>query len=250
MLEFYSSFARGEPFPGIVDDGSVFTVWFLYFWLPRHLLESTTPEERERNAPGLDTSRLPERPLALTWLDEVASGRLRVEGIGSFELELARAIAAAPASFYAVEDVQPGRMLGLRCVMTNRRVRVTDPETSAQVVPGEILFTRVVTVQHVHVLMSCGLWILSPDDAAQLRRLRDELAGRGCSLSEERLLECADRLRETFFDLFRGAPVPNATEGEEIDPSASDFDADRSSSAAGGTLQWVTIDLRDLEPGA
>jgi hypothetical protein len=250
MLEFFSSFSRGEPFPGIADDGSAFTAWFLYSWLPRDLLERTTPEERERNTPGLDPSRLPERPLALTWLDEVVNGRVRVEGIGSFEVGLVRAIAAEPASFYSVEEVQPGRALGLRCVMTKRRVWVTDRQASEQVVPDEILFTRVVTVEDVQVLVGCGLWIFSAEGMAKLQQLRDELAGRGRFLSQERLLECAYTLREAFFDLLRRASAPKAMEGEELGPTGLGSDADRSSGTAGGTLRWVTVDLRNFEPSA
>jgi len=234
--------------PELADDGSAFLSWFLYDRWPDELIERTRPEEREKPTSGLDRRRLPERPPALEWLDEVERGRIQAECIGSFERELIRTAVEQPFGLYTVEKLEAGRAIELHCLMTDRRVRVMEHTSSRTVKPSGIVFARVVAVEDVHTLLGCAKWQLPPDCATDLVKLRHQIAGPGGFLSEEELFEYRHDLRSAFVDLARDVLSPPSwtmanVDDEEIAPASLHFRLTCSPDEAFEKLRSLDFDL-------
>ncbi|MCL5882596.1 MAG: SEC-C metal-binding domain-containing protein [Actinobacteria bacterium] len=116
---------------------SSFVPWFLFRWEP----DNADREEGER---------YPDGPAALLFLKE------HPEQAEPFQRRFIEAICSEPYSFFMVTGVEPGRHLMLKDLLLGRVLCVLERTSSQTLAKGQILFTRVVTLDGVSIMVGCA----------------------------------------------------------------------------------------------
>lgn len=194
-----------DPFLAKPDQNQLFMPYFLYSWTP------DTAETRTHTEAPEDT------PIAADYLAK-RSGYLT-----DLERRFLRANLDAPFSFHDVVDVEPGEWFVLRDILIGSEVKVIERTASRPARKGDIIFGKVVQVDHVAMLCGTGWIMIPPAHKQPILELRKVLREAPCRLEAPidaaTLRDYDIEIREPFLDLQRALLAPprlQNTDGEAL----------------------------------
>jgi hypothetical protein len=171
----------------------LFMPFFLYNWTP-----------------DVESQVLPTAPEDTT----IAADYLKKRGRNFTELErrFLSASVNTPFSFHDVLEVEPGQSFLLKDIFLGTEAKVIERRGSQSAQVGDIVFGKVIQVDHVGMLCGTG-WIMIPPAQKQSildlrKRIRNAPARKGIPLGAETLQACDIELRELFLDLERALSAP------------------------------------------
>jgi hypothetical protein len=177
------------------------------------LVFSFVPDTAERELP----EGWPSEPMALHALAKGA------EAIPAFHREFIVQACRSPASFFRVAATSPGRSIDIEDIMTGRRFRVLEQAASRTVRPGDVTFTRVLTLAGGSILLGPSPWIIPPSWRIQLIELRERWRPRRL-LTRNELEDYAIELREAYHEIVDALHHPQLprltnTDGDPLEPT-------------------------------
>jgi len=173
-----------EPFTPDTPHLPIFMPWFFYDWRPEPLINSTVKHE------ALDG-----RTVARAYLDK--KGR-------QLDPLLARYIeqcCVAPFSFYDVRSVRPGDGFVLRDIFTGEDIDVTEHAASRQAQAGDILFAKVVRIDHIAMLEACAPVMFPPIEKGAILDLRKHIRYRRRPVTSELLKDYAGEMLDVYLSI-------------------------------------------------
>jgi len=206
-----------------------------------------------------ESERYPEGPIALLYLEEHA------DEANLFQRRLIEEMCSQPCSFFMVLDAEPGRNLLLRDIFMEREISVLERTSSKTLVKGQILYTRVVTLDGVSIMVGCAPVAIPADYVNRLFEFReslkkkldvidwgkhgitgDERESLMASILSEVLQDHDLELRELYYRsrqrvLDNPLPQVRNTDGEEMQPVELYYELDCSPRNAFDALQSLAI---------
>ncbi len=168
---------------------SSFPIWLLYDWDPDPYEES-----RDRELPEIPVARhlLENKPMRLD----------------SYQVKFITEACDRPFSFFQVTGTVPGQNLMLRDLLLNREVTVHERQSSSTLRKGNILFTKVITLEGDSVMLGCAPIMIPGRFFDRILSFR-ELVARHMEIDGAALREYDIELRQIYFELRK----------ENLDPS-------------------------------
>lgn len=145
---------------------SAFPPWLLFNWDPDPQAEGREEE-------------LPEIPVALHYLQH------RLESLDSYQQRFITEACGQPYSFFQVTDTDPGKQLMLRDILLQREVTVNERQSSSTLQKGNILFSRVITMDGDSVMLGCAPVMIPGRFVDQIIGFREDVA-KHWTISRER----------------------------------------------------------------
>jgi len=204
MEDFFEE-SEWEPDDELLDHfASMFWSWFFFNW---SIFEDDSEE-------GLYSCRLP----AETALAEVYI-RKNKTALDDLQLKCCSAALHTPFSFQEVLDVQPGRGLVIRDILTGREDEVTDYQASQDLNQGDILFSKLVRILGYSLIIGVSPIKIPQGLKPAIIQLRSELRDMLHKVDEEELHELAPMVRGFYFDIYSRLmhdPKLQNTDGEAL----------------------------------
>ena len=207
LAEAWDEFTLREDVP--FDAGSphmqVFMPWFFHDWLPKE--EAT---RIRKSAPRGET---------------VVGAWLKREGarIDPLERRYLEACLAAPFSFHEILACRPGSGFRLRCILTGEEREVAERSGSRAAKQGDIMFAKVVPIDHLALIDGCAPAPIPSIDRAPIIALRRKLQDAGVALTPAALREHVLDLFETYHPLIERVLNPRLPELQNTDGDALSF---------------------------
>ena len=188
---------------------------------------------------------------------EVSIARLyleeHAENLDPFQRRYIQEIISRPYSFFQVVDVSAGKTLTLRDLFLNQSHVVIEKQASRPEIKGEILFTRVISLDGVSVMTGCMAFPIPSLYHASFIDFRKELAEiEDGPLTPEFLMDYEFELRERFFEIFghvQNPPLPELqnTDGDPLAPVKLKYHLNCSPSEAFDCLKSLSEGIDDAE---
>jgi hypothetical protein len=160
---------------------SFFVPWFVY-----EFVDDPADPDRVLHAPT--------EALASLYL------RRHADRLSGTERAFLEAAATSPLCFYAVTHAQAGRELALRDILSGADLVVREQNASRTVQPGDLLFTRILTVQGTSIMSGAAPLAIPPEWHLSILDVRDRLAGGpGRTLTRDAVRDFDLELRELYF---------------------------------------------------
>ncbi|RMG33867.1 MAG: hypothetical protein D6720_10580 [Gammaproteobacteria bacterium] len=196
----------GEPEQAPPEFETIFLPWFLFNWVPDDIFV----DDRERD--------YPESPIARHYLQK------HPEQFSAYERRFIEEACAQPYSFFVVEGVEPGHSMRLRDLFLDRRVTVAERQASQSLRRGQILFTRVITVDGLTVMFGGAPFVFPPRYGMDLLEVREVMEEDYGPLDIDRLRGLDWILRDLFHEFREESqepklPVLHNTDGERLQPT-------------------------------
>ncbi len=251
-----------------------FLPWFLYCWTPGGVLGSAQrgereqpPEEETRRLPGKESDsppgkksgHFPEMPVAMSFIEE------HPERVEPFQRRFIEEICSQPYSFFMVTGAEAGSHLFLKDLLRQLDICVLERTSSQTLVKGQILYTRVLTMDGVSIMAGCAPVPIPAaffNDLLDFREsLSEKLAGVDWQkfglgqeevdsitreLLSELFLDREPQLREMYFnlrdELFNSSfPQLRNTDGDEMQPVNLHYTLGCSAREAFGALKSLSL---------
>lgn len=166
--------------------------------------------------------------------------------LDSYERNYIEEVSSQPYTFYMVKATVPGREVALRDIMRRRDVTVRERQASATLRPGQIVFTKVVSLGGEAVMLGCAPYALPNRHFDDVVALRERIA-KHHELNAATLREFDFELRELYLDLREAVlnaapPEVQNTDGEPLQLTRLDFDLDCSPQDAFTALLPLTLE--------
>ncbi len=140
--------------------------------------------------------------------------------LDDLQVRLIEAAVEKPFSFLEVKACEPGRGFTLRDMFTGIENRVLEKTGSEMVQVGDLLLGRVVTVDHVSILMGCSSISIRPLWKPAIIELRMQIKKVFFPISDEIVEDHDEEIRDLYLYFFQAAmqapPMVN-TDGDEIE---------------------------------
>ena len=178
---------------------TVFMPWFFYEWLPVPGDTAVRPDALDGRTIGqtyLDKNRRHLDPLLVRYIEQCC---------------------ANPFSFYDVLSVYPGSGITLRDIFTGEEITVTEKSASNQMKEGDILFSKVVKVDHVALLESCAPYMFPPMEKGIILELRNRIEGDKRPLTPQLLREYGYDMLDIYHDIVERLLNPRMPELQNTD---------------------------------
>ena len=170
-----------EDMPAEPEFDAMFPAWFTLGFVP-------DPECPER------TPDWPLEPLGLHWLASLGG---EVEAMDrAFVLQACR----SPFSVFAVEQATPGQSVDVKDILTERSFHTGELTASRSLRIGDILFSRVVTVDEVSLLFGTAPYAAPPAFHLEILDWRDHRF-RKRKPTRAVIAEFEDEVRSLYFDI-------------------------------------------------
>jgi len=190
---------------------AAFIPWFVYNW-ENDLDEETFPEDSFEF-----------KTIAEWYLDNQGNR------IDRLERQLIEAANRKPFSFYEVMKNNPGKGFRLRDILTRREIEVMEKSASKCAKEGDILFTRVITVDHVSVMIGCGSVVIPPGHKPSIIELRqsmqeDQIEIRHWTqkdpseIDDDNLIYYDPEIRQLYFEILNKLHSPPEMPTAELKP--------------------------------
>ena len=235
LAEAWDEFTLWEdvPFDAHSPHMQLFMPWFFHDWLPE---EDTT---RVRNsAPRGET-------VVGAWLKRKGAQ------LDPLERRYLEACLAAPFSFHEILACRPGSGFRLRCILTGAEREVAERSGSRSAKKGDIMFAKVVPIDHLALIDGCAPVPIPPIDRAPIIALRRSFQDAGIELTPLALREYVLDLFETYHAIVDRLLNPRLPELQNTDGEALSFhrilyDID-SPQAAFDALKGLALDATEEE---
>ncbi len=155
MAEAWDDFVLGEELPEEASAllySNLFLPWFLVTWVPL---------EEDFSLQG--------KPIALKYLEA------KPHKLSSYQQQFIQAICQTPYSFYVVLEVVPEKSLLLKDILLGTDYRVKEKNATFSVKSGNIMFTRVLTLEDQSICIGTSPYIIDAQYYPGLLDLRDGL---------------------------------------------------------------------------
>jgi hypothetical protein len=139
----------------------------------------------------------PDWPLQTIGLEWLASRPANVSDLDRVYVETA---CRSPLSVFAVEQAMPGRSLDIKDVLTGARFHVLEQGASQTMRPGQLLFTRVVTVEGTSVMFGAAPFIVPPHWHTRIIDWRERVFRRQL-MTRQDLADFDIEIRDLYFDI-------------------------------------------------
>jgi hypothetical protein len=183
------------------DHAHLFVPWFVFNWV-------YDPEDTEIDLPGP-----PLQTVAQAYSKEQGA---RLDGL---ERRLIEATSNQPYSFFEVINCEPGQGFRLRDVLQGMEADVIEKQGSKNVRPGDILFGRIIQVDHVVMLVGCGSILIPPNRKPAIIELRRDMLHVNRQITPEVLNDYDFEIRELYLDIYESFTLPPQicnTDGEPL----------------------------------
>ena len=204
--EAWDEFTFGEDVPMDKETepelDTVFPPWFLFNWEP----EKAEPDH------------YPEMTVAAHYMEN-KSARL-----DSFQRRFVEETCSQHYSFFVVTGADPGKRLSLRDLLLGREVNVHERSASTTLRKGDILFTRIVTMDKNSIMVGCAPTVIPAQYHTDIIDLRERITEQVPIRDQERLREFDAELRQFYYDireLLRNPRMPRISnsDGEPFQPT-------------------------------
>ena len=176
---------------------SAFPPWLLFNWIPYPFAENREKE-------------LPEIPVALHYLQH------RPERVDSYQQRLITEACSQPYSFFQVTDTVPGKHLMLRDIILQQEVTVHERQSSSTLGKGNILFSRVITMDGDSVMLGAAPVMIPGRFFDQILGFREQVA-KNRTIHRDTLHDYGIELRQLYFDLREECLYPSAPQVQNTD---------------------------------
>ena len=204
----------------------LFSAWFAFGFKPRHPELDLEFSE----VAGTDVRSWPTTSLAEYWAANVADQDNKDDR--AFAVLASR----SPWSLLLVREVEPGRGLELRDLLTGRTFSVFEPELSLHTEPDQVLVSAVLTMDGWSTLMGVAPYALTGEWRVEARQIREADSDEPW-LSREALSESSSEV----FTAFREACEDRDNDGS-YERAPIRFCAHRPSEFAPVLLRWQVPD--------
>ncbi len=187
-----------EPFAPDSPHNQAFFPWYLFNWRP----EVESPAGEFSDGPTIAESYLDRYP----------------KRVSDQERQLAQSIAHQPFSFYEVVTCDPGQGYRLRDILLEQEIDVIEHAGSQVCQPSDIIYGRVIQVEHVGLLMGCGGTLVPPASKPSILQFRRWLREQEGHLSVAVLHEWEMEIREFYFQVDEQLHAPPELRNTEGDP--------------------------------
>ena len=209
-----------------------FLPWFLFDWDP------------DPNDPDRDVER-PAIPAARHYAEH------RGANLDPYERRYIEEACQQPYSFYVVVATVPGQQLTLRDIFRKQEVTVHEQQGSTELRPGQILFTKVVSLDGDAVMLGCAPYPIAARFFDEIVELRNELAGPN-EMTAQIIRDGDIEMRQLYLDLREAItnPAPprlQNTDGDPLQMTHIEYELDCSPQDALTALLPLTL---EDDPGA
>jgi hypothetical protein len=136
----------------------------------------------------------PTEPIGLTWL---ATADPEISEADRAYIETA---CRSPMSAFAIEQVNPGRSIDLKDVLTGRRFHVLEQSASQTLRPADLIFARVLTIDEVSLTLGVAPFVVPPRWHTHIIDWRDRMFGKRL-MTRQDLADCDLEIRDLYFDI-------------------------------------------------
>jgi hypothetical protein len=187
---------------------TIFLPWFVFNWMPEEA------EESEQDNGEL----APEIPVAMHYLQDKAAT------IDSFERRFIEEVSSQPYSFFQVTDTIPGKSLSLRDILLQREVTVHEQQASTMLRKGNIIFTRIMTLDDTSIMVGAAPTVIPPEYIQGFIDLREKLTHGNPDYGQGFVFEYDIELLMIYFELKDKVnnprpPQVNNTDGDPLQPT-------------------------------
>ncbi|MCK5096700.1 MAG: hypothetical protein KAR45_01280, partial [Desulfobacteraceae bacterium] len=133
---------------------------------------------------------------------------------------LIHAISDVPYSFWEVMDVAQGKTVTLKNIMTGITLTALDKLASESLLPGHIVFGRVVSIENIPMLMGMGRTIVPQEMKPGIIQIRKQIADDLSTITDTGLIDWDFELRELYFEIeniLYNPPKMNNTDGDPLE---------------------------------
>ena len=133
---------------------------------------------------------------------------------------LIHAISDVPYSFWEVMDVEQGKTVTLKNIMTGISLTALDKLASESLQPGYIVFGRVVIVENIPMLIGMGRTVVPQGMKPGIIQLRKQIADDLSTITDTGLFDWEFELRELYFEIeniLYNPPKMNNTDGDPLE---------------------------------
>lgn len=193
--------------------GMLFWPWFVFNW---EYEDSVDDEDFWLDGPE-DTT------IAELFLEHKNPGPNSLEG------KLLAAANRHPYSFHEVTEVQPGRSVRIRDLLTGRQLTVQEQHGSKNLQKGDILFGRAVQVDEVGMFLGLCTYVLPPRMKAQAIQMRQVMRRGVGHVSRAMLYEYDLEIREAYLDMdqeLHTLPQIQNIDGDTLEPHKLIYEID------------------------
>ena len=178
---------------------TIFLMWFHYNWIPGNTDRAG--------------SKQPKMSIALQYLERY---RYKLTSLKQCFIE---AMCAQHYSYFIVTETEPGVSMTLSNIMLQQNVTVLERQASETLKKGNIIYTRVITLD-VSVMVGAAPMVIPNSRFNALIDMRSRLSG-GHSIVPDFLVEHERALRRVYLDakvVFENTAVPQVTnsDGERL----------------------------------
>jgi hypothetical protein len=207
---------------------SAFIPWFLFLWIPDH--EEFPPK-------GL---KLDELPIAISYLAE------HTDQLDEFQKRFIKMFYDRPYSFYIVEAAVAEKTLTVKDIFLGDEFTVIERRASTVLKKGDIIYTRVLTMDGVSIMIGCAPLTIPPIMANQFIDMREKLKKLYKHLDDELLHEYETELREIYYDIkdfLYNRPMPKIqnTDGDPLVPTTLHYKLECETIEAFDALETLAV---------
>ncbi|NNG01252.1 MAG: DUF2384 domain-containing protein [Desulfobacteraceae bacterium] len=200
----------------IEDHMSLFTPWYLFNWV-------YDPDDSavELNVPAYVT-------IAEMYL---AENRARLDNLQVRFIETAVEI---PFTYHEVIECKPGRSFTLRDAFTGAENNVLEKTASQMIMVGDLLFGRVMTVDHVSILLGCSSFSIRPLWKPSIIDLRRHIKKEFDVITDDVVEYYEGDIRDLYFSLYEAVMQPPEmvnTDGDPMEFQTLRYDIDDAETA-------------------
>lgn len=196
-----------------------FVPWLLFDWEPGRY----APKRRKKRA-GADGDN-GGRPAMSPARHLIAR---RGANLDSYELRYLEEACSRPYTYCQVVSAEPGRLLTLRDILRHQDVTVHERQASTMLLPGQIIYTKIVSLDGASVMLGCAPIVLPGGFFETIAQARDLILKRR-GTAEQLLHKYDVELRQLYLDLRKAATEPAApalqnTDGDPLQMTRLDFE--------------------------
>lgn len=180
-----------------------FYPWFLYSWFP----------DVEGFKEGVDSELHGDLTIAESYLV------IHEEELSNLEVRFIRATVDQPYSFYEILDCEQGKGYTLKDIFLGNEVYVTEKSGSQNAQKGDILFVRVIQIDHVGMIVGSGGVLFPPGYKTHIIELRVDIRSETDPITLQDLFKWDEEIRELYLYLYIKLSTPPQlvnTDGEQL----------------------------------
>jgi len=200
MGEFLLWPETDQPDDLLLNHMQLFVPWFVFNWV-------YDPEDTE-----IDLAAPPFQTVAQVYAKE------RGPMLDGLQRRLIDATSEQPYSFLEVISCKPGHGFRLKDILQGTVTDVIEKRGSENARPGDILFGRIIQVDHVAMLVGCSSILIPPNRKPAIIELRRDIFQENRSITPDILNEYDIELRDLYFYIYESLFQPPQLCNTDGDP--------------------------------